>query len=52
MNTFKTRLQARQFTSKANDLIGESLYKASSVKGEKGWNVSFKTGILSRNSSK
>jgi GR25 family glycosyltransferase involved in LPS biosynthesis len=52
MNTFKTRSQARQFTSKANALIGESLYKASSVKGEKGWGVSFKGGILSRNSSK
>ena len=52
MNTFKTRSQARQFTSKANALIGESLYKAHSVKGEKGWGVSFKGGILSRNTSK
>jgi hypothetical protein len=46
MNTFKTRAQARQFTSKANALIGETLYKANSVKGEKGWGVSFKTGLL------
>jgi len=52
MNTFRTRSQARRFTSKANALIGESLYKAHSVKGEKGWNVSFKTGILSRNNTK
>jgi len=46
MNTFRTRSQARQFTSKANALIGESLYKAHSVKSDKGWNVSFKTGLL------
>lgn len=53
MLSFKTRSQARQFTAKANGMLDNAMYKAPSNKDAKGlWNVSFKSGILSRKLAK
>lgn len=47
MLSFKTRSQARQFTTKANAMLADAMYKAPSSKDGKGlWNVGFRTGVL------
>lgn len=49
MLTFKTRSQARQFTTEANAMLADAMYKAPAKANSKGlWSVGFKGGTLSR----